>query len=279
MLQGVKDAASTSRTPQRGKLYTHNPQPLCEDSLSDPGPARGQNLRQTSCSHKGTHTMMKWTSTALLMAVVAAPVAAEGTYGQVYGGFDQLRDSEFTGTIGGSRQNVQTDFDRGYTLGASVGRYFSGLSGGGYALRGEVELAYSNNDVDTVDFSGNGSGNEGNVSGDITSTRLMANVFADFKTQSALTPYVGAGLGVDFVDHDIVYGNTATIRGDDQALAAQLVLGASYQVSDSVSLFSDARFIRSYDVESTRTAPNGTTASVSDDLDRTNLNFGLRFKF
>lgn len=223
--------------------------------------------------------MMKWTSTALLMAVVAAPVAAEGTYGQFYGGFDQLRDSEFTGNIGGSRQTVDTDFDRGYTLGASVGRYFSGLSGGGYGLRGEVELAYSNNDVDTVDFSGNGRGNEGNVSGDITSTRLMANVFADINTQSALTPYVGAGLGVDFVDHDIRYGNNVTIRGDDEALAAQLVLGASYQVSDSVSLFSDARFIRSYDVESTRTAPNGTTARVSEDLDRTNINFGLRFKF
>ncbi|MCT4610478.1 MAG: outer membrane beta-barrel protein [Pelagimonas sp.] len=222
--------------------------------------------------------MLKWTVAALALTV-AAPVAAQDFYGQVYGGFDRLQDSTFSGTIGGANRTVDTGFDDGYSAGVSIGRYFSGLSNDTYALRGEVELSFSRNEANTVDFSGNGVGNEGNVGGDIRSTRLFANVLADFKTQSRLTPYVGAGLGVDFVDHGISYGRNVTITGQDEALAAQLIVGGAYEVSDGVSLFSDVRFLRSFDVESTRTAPNGTTARVSDDLSRANVNFGLRFQF
>ncbi|SCZ54261.1 outer membrane protein [Epibacterium ulvae] len=210
--------------------------------------------------------------------VMAAPVAAQEYYGQVFGGFSNLTDSNFSGTIGGSTQNVDTDFDDGFNFGFAIGRTFEAWSGNGYGLRGEIELSYSDNDVDGVDFSGNGAGAEANPGGDVTSTRLFANLIADFNTGSRFSPYIGAGLGIDFVDHDIVYGNNVTITGSDEALAAQLILGASYQLNDRTALFTDARYVRSFDVDSTRTSPAGT-ASVSDDLSRVNVNFGVRFQF
>ncbi|MBE1283019.1 MAG: outer membrane beta-barrel protein [Rhodobacteraceae bacterium] len=215
---------------------------------------------------------------AALAVVGAAPVAAQDFYGQVFGGYSDLSDSDFSGVIGGSNQNVATDFDGGYNLGISVGRSLPAWSGNGFSLRGEVELSYSDNDVDSVDFSGNGPGAEANTSGDISSTRLFANLIADFETNSKFSPYAGIGLGGDFVDHDIVYGPNVTITGRDEAFAAQLILGSSYEINDQLSLFTDARYVRSFDVTSTRTSPGGA-ATVSDDLSRVNLNFGLRFNF
>jgi opacity protein-like surface antigen len=215
---------------------------------------------------------------AAVAGLAAAPVAAQETYGQIFGGYSNLSDADFSGTIGGSRQNVATDFDGGYNLGVSVGRTLPGWSGNGFSLRGEIELSYSDNDVDSVDFSGNGPGDEANPGGDITSTRLFANLIADFENQSKFTPYAGLGLGVDFVDQDIVYGNNVTIRGSDEAFAAQLILGASYEISDQVSLFTDARYVRSFSVGATRTSPGGR-ASVSDDISRVNVNFGVRYRF
>ena len=219
----------------------------------------------------------KWAFAALALAA-ASPAAAQDYYGSVFGSYSNLQDSTFSGTIGGGPQGVASDFDDGYGLGLSLGTSLPGLSGNGFDLRGEIELSYSNNDVDSVDFSGNGAGAEANTSGDISSTRLFANLIADFETNSRFTPYVGAGIGVDFVDHDIVYGNGVTISGNDEAFAAQLILGTSYEISDSLSFFTDARYVRSFDVNSTRTSPGGV-ASVSDDLDRVNVNFGLRFQF
>ena len=217
---------------------------------------------------------------ASLALGAAAPSIAQETYGSIFGGYSDLSDADFSGTIGGSNQNVATDFDSGYNLGIAIGRTLPQWSGNGYALRAEIELSYSDDDVDSVDFSGNGAVAEANAAGDITSTRLFANLIADFETQSAITPYVGFGLGIDFVDHDIVYGasNNVTITGSDEAFAAQAILGASYDVNDTISLFTDVRFVRSFDVSSTRSAPSGT-ARVSDDLSRVNVNFGLRYKF
>lgn len=215
---------------------------------------------------------------AALFTTLSAPAFAQDTYGQIFGGYSNLQDSSFSGTIGGGPQSVHTDFDNGYSLGLSVGRGFGTFGDGAFSLRGDLELSFGENDVDSVDFTGNGAGAEANAGGSVRSTRVLANVIADFNTRSSFTPYAGFGLGVDFVDHDIVYGSGVTITGTDQALAAQLILGTSYDINESVSLFADTRFIRSFDVESTRTSPGGT-ARVRDDLDHLNVNFGVRYKF
>ncbi len=226
---------------------------------------------------------MKRTITLTTMALAAtfaahAPAAAQDWYGQVFGGYSFADDLDQSGLIGGAPNSVRTDLDDGYHLGFSVGRSIPGLDTGPVRLRGEIELSYGENDVDGVNFSGNGPGAEANPNGDISTTYLFGNVLADFQTGGPVTPYVGAGLGVGFVDQSIGYGNGVTISGSDEAFAAQLIAGASYQVNDRTALFADARYIRSFDVEGIRTA-GGNSAQVSDDLNTVTLNVGLRFNF
>ncbi len=197
---------------------------------------------------------------AALPLGLVGPAQAQDWYGQVFGGITFPESATFSGTIGGGPQSVFTDLDEGYNLGFSVGGYLPALGNGAVRLRGELELSYNDNDVTGTNFSGNGPAPEINTSGDITSTNLFANVLADFQTGSAFTPYIGAELGVSFVDQGFVYGPGVTISGSDEVFAGQLIAGGSYALNDNTALFADARFIRAFDVSGTRTSPGGHRA-------------------
>ncbi|CUH85865.1 Outer membrane protein W [Thalassovita mediterranea] len=227
-------------------------------------------------------TMLKHSligATLIASAALAAPASAQDWYGSAFLGYSYADDLDYSGTIGAGPQTVETDLDESASFGITIGREFGSI-GGNASLRGEIELSYRSNDVTAVDFSGNGAGNEANPGGDISSTFLLANAIVDFDTGSAFTPYVGAGIGVGFIEQNVIYGPTSnvTIRGDDEAFTAQLIAGASYEISETTSLFGDVRYARSYDVTGTRTSPAGV-ATVSDDLSSTSVNFGVRFKF
>jgi opacity protein-like surface antigen len=218
-------------------------------------------------------------ATLLATAALAAPASAQDWYGAGSIGYSFAENPSFTGTIGGSSQSVDLDLDENASFGIAIGREFGSLSDG-ISLRGEIELSYRTNDVQSVDFSGNGAGAEANPAGDISSTFLLANAIVDFETGGSFTPYLGAGVGVGFIDQNVVYGagNNVTIRGEDEAFTAQLIAGTSYALNDTTSLFGDVRYARSFDVTGTRTSPGGV-ASVSEDLSTTSVNFGVRFKF
>jgi len=147
-------------------------------------------------------------------------------------------------------------------------------------LRGEIELSYSDQDADSVNFSGNGSGSETNVSGGIDTTRLFANAYADFETASAFTPYVGAGIGLSRTDFDVNYGAGIELDDDSDNFSAQLIAGTSYDLGNGYSVFGDVRYIRDFDVESDRFGTTGAlTGDVSDDIDTVSLNLGISFAF
>ncbi|MBO9473612.1 MULTISPECIES: outer membrane protein [unclassified Shimia] len=216
-------------------------------------------------------------ATLLATTTLAAPAFAQDWYVQGFLGYSYADDAEHSGNIGGNTQSVLTDLDEDLSYGVSVGRNITSF-GNGLSLRGEVELSYRSNDVNAVDFSGNGAGNEANPGGDISATYLLGNLIVDVETSSKFTPYFGGGLGVGFFDQNISYGNGVTIRGDDEVFTAQLIAGTSYEINDQVSLFGDVRYTRGFDVTGTRTSPAGT-ATVSDDLSNTSLNLGVRFTF
>ncbi len=194
-----------------------------------------------------------------------------GYYIQGSLGFNQLSDTDQSGAPG----TVASDYDGGYNISVAVGKKIPAWGG----ARAELELSYSENDADTIDFSGNGAGNEANVVGDISSTSIRANLLYDFKTAGKITPYVGAGVGVSFIDSSIAYGGAPVrINDDDTAFSAQLIAGAAYKISDNLDLTLDARYSRAFGVELTRVSPAGT-AIVEDDFDNLSVNLGLRFAF
>ena len=224
---------------------------------------------------------MKPTNTliATVLAVASASaVSAQDTYVSVYGGFANLSDTELEGTVGGASQSVEVQSDGGYSAGIAIGREIANLNGTG--IRGELELSYAENEADDLFFSGNGPAAEINVDGDLATTRLFANVIADFETGSAVTPYLGGGLGVSRSEFDITYGPGVALDDESDNVSAQLILGAAYAVSSDVSIFSDVRFIRDFDVETDRFNPAGAlTGTISEDVDSTNFNIGVAFSF
>ncbi|WP_171178844.1 outer membrane protein [Ruegeria sp. HKCCD8929] len=217
---------------------------------------------------------------ALSASALSAQSLPDGTYIQGFVGANQLQDTDFSGTIGGAPQSVAGDFDTGYGLGLAIGREIRQWSNGNIGTRIELELSYRDNDVDGLNFSGNGPAPEVNVSGDVASTSLFANVLFDFKQSGAFTPFAGFGVGATRSDLDLVYGPGVRIDGDDTSFGAQAIAGVAYELNPSTDVTLDARYSRAFDVSSPRLAPNGSvTGTVEDDLDTFSLNLGLRFNF
>ncbi len=213
-------------------------------------------------------------------SALSAQSLADGLYIQGFAGYSQLQDSDFSGTVNGGPENVDTDFDGGFGLGVAVGKEIPQWSNDTIGTRIELELSYRDNDVDGVNFSGNGPAAEGNVSGDVTQTSLFANVLVDFKQAGAFTPYVGLGLGATYTDLDFAYGPGVELDDSDTTFAAQIIAGVSYDVSANTSLTLDTRYSRAFDVSSDRLAPNGAlTGTVEDDIDAFSVNFGFRQQF
>lgn len=211
---------------------------------------------------------------------LAAQSLGDGTYIQGFVGYNQIQDTDFSGSIGGSTQSVDTDFDGGYSLGIAVGREIPQWSSDAIGTRIELELSYRDSDVDGVNFSGNGPGSEGNISGDVTQTSLFANVLFDFKQAGALTPYAGFGLGATYSDVDFAYGPGVRLDDSDTNFAAQLIAGVAYDINPTTALTLDARYSRAFDVSSERLAPSGaSTGTVEDDIDVFSVNFGVRYGF
>lgn len=226
------------------------------------------------------HILLTSTALAASATALAAQSLGDGTYVQGFVGYSQLQDSDFAGTIGGTPQSVDTEFDAGFGLGVAIGKEIPQWSNDRFGTRIELELSYRDSDVDGVNFSGNGPGAEGNISGDVTQTSLFANVLFDFKQAGALTPYAGFGLGATYSDLDFAYGPGVALDDSDTAFAAQLIAGVAYEINPSTAFTVDARYARAFDVSSRRLAPNGAlTGTVEDDLDTFSVNFGLRYKF
>lgn len=211
---------------------------------------------------------------------LTAQTLPEDFYVQGFLGYSQLQDTNLSGNIGGAPQSVFGDFDGGYGIGIAVGREINQWSNSNIGTRVELELSYRDNDVERLDFTGNGAGNEANTSGDVSSTSLFANVLFDFKQQGAFTPFVGFGLGAQRTSYDLVYGPGVAIRDSDTTFAAQAIAGVSYDINTSTALTLDARYSRAFDVSSSRVNPAGvSTGTVEDDLDNFSVNLGVRFKF
>ncbi|WP_377192269.1 outer membrane protein [Ruegeria meonggei] len=213
-------------------------------------------------------------------SALAAQSLSEGLYIQGFAGYSQLQGSDFSGTVNGSSQSVDTDFDAGFGLGVAIGTEIPQWSNERFGTRVELELSYRDSDVDSVNFSGNGPAGEANVSGDITQTSLFANVLVDFKQTGALTPYVGLGVGATYSDLDFAYGPGVALDDSDTTFAAQIIAGVAYEIDPNLALTLDTRYARAFDVSSQRLAPNGTsTGTVEDDIDAFSVNVGLRYGF
>lgn len=160
--------------------------------------------------------------------------------------------------------NTETSFDTG----------LNGLVSGGYAwdngLRLEGEVGYSSAGVDKA---GSASGH-----GKLNNTNLFMNALYDINLGMMMTPYIGAGLGVQYVEADNI-GNLAAGGSLDESgvakFAYQGIAGVAAQLDHNWAVTADYRYIESEDPRFDRTTGgNGRMDNTSH-----NVVVGLRYTF
>jgi opacity protein-like surface antigen len=175
------------------------------------------------------------TTICLLVSMVASDVSMAGNfYLNGNASLVWLQDTDLT------ENNVSREvtFDSGFGFGG----------GGGYDfdfIRVEAEIVYRRNDVNkvsTVEY--------GNVdgSGDISSLGFMVSGFYDFKNTTFLTPYIGAGIGVAYIDLNSVSAETIRISsGDDTVFAYQAEIGFNNAINETMSFDLGYRYFATTD--------------------------------
>lgn len=211
------------------------------------------------------NTLIKTTGASLLaLAAMAHSAQANDWYIGGFVGYNAASDQ----TSEGPSRVVDVDFEGGYALGGFVGYEYSD------AIRVEAEVSYRQNDGDTLAFNNidrpfTGSGTD--------SFSILANVYYDFENDSAITPFIGAGAGIGFLDNDFAYG-PAVFEDDDTTFVYQGIIGASLAVSDTSELFIDGRYFAASGVDFVRTSPADSGVSLDSEYDNVTLSVGYRFK-
>lgn len=153
----------------------------------------------------------------------------------------------------------------GFGLSTAIGASFNSF---------DLELEYSYKQAELDRFSGK----EVNLNGlrvqlpdaDLDSTikinSLMTNAIYNFRNTSAITPYVGAGIGAAWIDIEDF---------SDTKFAYQALAGVALSVSKNTSLTAGYRYFASKDVIDN--AINGVEASAS--IDSHNFELGLKYSF
>lgn len=185
---------------------------------------------------------------------------------------------------------VGTDFDSGYTLGGALGYRWTEHQFGGFIPRTEFEFNFSENDVDTINFSGNGPGNEVVAPGsNVSSVGLLANLFLDAPDAlgDGITPYFGGGIGLNIIDHSLIYNGPGLNLNDnnDTVFAWHVTAGVDIEINEQVSFFTDVGFHQAVDAGSIRRigsnpVPAGPGGGFfEDDINSIVVRGGLKISF
>jgi outer membrane protein OmpA-like peptidoglycan-associated protein len=163
----------------------------------------------------------------LLLAAVAslAPVAghAQGIFGgQAINPYPGI----YVGAGGGAAWSIGTppagvSTWTGWAVGGHVGYDFVGP-------RVELEVGYGQI-PNNVNIPGSA------INGKVGQLSVMANLLYDFMPAAVITPYIGAGAGVAFVDSNQALGSTQ--------FAYQAMLGVAYNISDSMRFKIEGRYL------------------------------------
>jgi len=173
--------------------------------------------------------MFKKTLFVVTAAALALPGAANAQSslfspsGPTYPGF-------YIGAEGGLNwllNNQSYNMDTGWAAGGKLGYDFVGP-------RVELEGMYhSNTGSGNVAFPGG----VANVRGRVDQVSVMANVLYDFFPGAVVTPYIGAGAGIAFVDSTIQGCNLCSTQ-----FAYQGIVGVGYNATDAIRIGLEGRY-------------------------------------
>ena len=194
---------------------------------------------------------------AVLPIAVQAQTAQSGVYIGAEGGLNWLLNTTVTGqqiNNAGTQFQIGVAPQTGWAAGGKIGYDFVGP-------RVELEAVYRQNQTNLSANNLNTS-NLGVVGNQIGQLGILANVLYDFMPGATITPYVGAGAGIGFVD-----GNSSL---SSTVFAYQGIVGLGWNVDQNFRVSLDGRYY-------------GTSNPTLNNVGWSNSNFsvmlGLTYKF
>jgi OOP family OmpA-OmpF porin len=183
------------------------------------------------------------------MLVSSAAVAADMGSAYVSGALGMAATDDVDANSNTFLAPIDTETGRAGFV--AIGRHF------GEMVRGEIELAHTQHDVDQIGGT--------QASGDVETLALGGNLLFDFHLSGEITPYVGLGAGMVRVSLDDVTpvgGSTV----DDSATVPYLqgIAGAAYAINDRLTLFGDLRFRATQRLDLATRAGTAVSPNLSD---------------
>ena len=229
---------------------------------------------------------------AAMMGVSAAQAQSyEGLYAKIGAGLNYVApDRDFDGDADFNADG-EFDYDNGIAVITAIGYDYG-------KLRGEFEYSYRTNDIRQIDsgtpnFSGF---SESDISGDVKSHSIMANLIYDFdyvrqSTSLPVTPYIGGGVGLAFIDYDIT-GSVATapgalvapgfnsinLDGTERSFTFQGIAGVAIELDENVGIDLEYRYV-GYPKRGIPTTLNTTNGDIFTTLNSHTLLAALRWNF
>ncbi len=131
-----------------------------------------------------------------------------------------------------------------FTLGGGLAGGYDFWVQNSVPLRAELEFSMRGNSETSWDTGGS---RFSSAKGTWNNSTLFANFFWDFHNDTALTPYLGAGLGLAFnyTGYDFKLQNGDTVSMDDRFtnFAWNVGAGASFSVTDNLAIDASYRFM------------------------------------
>jgi outer membrane protein OmpA-like peptidoglycan-associated protein len=210
---------------------------------------------------------------AVSIAFAALPFAAHaqslqpgGFYIGAEGGVSWLLNTSTNVTVAGpgfvGNGNANITANTGWTAGGMVGYDFIGP-------RVEVEARFMQN-TGNITFPGGATG-----SGNFNQVPVMANLLYDFNAGGVIVPYIGAGVGVDFVN---LQGGGFSNSGSSAQFAYQGIIGVGWNIDPTFRLNLEGRYFGSTQPNYNFNAFN-TTASGNFSNNNLSIMASLQIKF
>ncbi len=173
--------------------------------------------------------------------------------------------------IASANRNVgDLGFDSGYGVAGSIG-YTPGPTGSVLDYtRFEFEIGHRFNDLENFTAGGKVS----SVSGNIKSYSYMMNAYFDFDTQTQVSPYVGAGIGLDTIS---MSSKGLGVQDEDKVFAYQFMAGLGWQPEFMLNTVLQVGYRYHGTTDPTFTASTGQ--SVEHEYTTHALEAGARFRF
>jgi opacity protein-like surface antigen len=222
----------------------------------------------------------------------AAQESDNGFYIAAYGGanfdtwYGDNRQTVTTGTGSTGSTNVPLNSHWGGAGGLKIGYDFVSFDTGFLGMRlqpaVEVEGLYIGEDKSHANNAFGGADSE---SISTNSADFFLNGILRFKNNSIITPYVGIGIGGQYItEHGQIAGPGGNLTGlvtSDFDFAAQGLFGLDVQVCKHISIFSEYKFIDAFgtDAKNASIGGNSTYRFKPDQIQQNLITAGVKYTF